>query len=988
MATSGRTQGNSVSFNNFVFTDWQLTGQSVEGNYSTINWQTYWYFQGNDRQLDSGNTVINGGLVWSNGGRIYNYAGNFSTRNLLMAQGSATIYHNGDGQKVFNINNTTLGFENERSSGSVNFQLPTINRYININSYSLSNVTEKSLVVNVSTSGTASAVDFSLNGGGWTRGFTGGFTSNSFTINGLAHSTGYTVRIRVQNASGGLWTESGVQGATTLPVFISNLSVPAKTDTTVTFAVTTNYVADLLQYRVLGTTPFTDVTGAFLSRETVVTGLTANQTYTYEVRARHQDSQTFTAIRNITFATGLPQPLQATQLTPGGGKATGTLLPTFDWQYNATSTDAQSAYQILLQKVSDATTVWDSTKVISNTTASVLPGTVVLQYNVPYQWAVKTWSGSGIEGTYSDLTTFRVSQAPVATITAPANGGVVQTDIPTITWTYSDPEATAQTAYRIIITESGVGVYDQKFNNSAVTSFQVPLRVLQNNHTYTIAVEVTDGDGIVGRSANSTLTVSFIAPPVPTISVETGVDNMFNLINVGTTKPTNDSYDTDEIRVWRRIVGETDFEQFATVSTTPQYLGEFQDAAAWTVIGADAAVTNSAVSRQGNASLSLSKASAGSAKLERTLTLANVIQNTKQRAWLYLQNNPAISEVNFRFGTDNANYYKYSLRYNYPAQVISNVYAGSNSMTTTGLHYLLTGHKVTFTTTGVMPEPLTVGTNYFVRVTNTSNVTLHYTADDALNNVNTIDFTTVGSGVLTIQPAQLLTNNSWNSLEFDNRALQSVGTPSLDVINWRQVEIIATAAVPVGDVLFDAWHIVPSKDSMYVYDYELANGKTYQYAASSYNLGQLLQSGLSVATIPIAINYAPKRNTYIIPIDNKSGTVVAFMDLSDVPSWTTHTDTEYYKPVGAKYPVVYTNGVQKYRSGDMTVQFFDKCFDGEGMVGLKAFEDIMNEKPIMIRSYWGEIYYISIDGDLAITRMKDVGWSVTFNFTEIDYVKQ
>lgn len=984
MATSGRAQGNSISYGDYFFVDWQLTGQSVEGNYSTINWQAYWHFSNSDRQLDSGNVVINGGQVWANGGRIYNYAGNFATRNMLLASGSATIGHNADGGKVFNINGSTLGFENERSSTSVNWELPAINRYINITGYSLSAVTEKSVNVNVSVSGTAAAVDYSLNGGGWQRGFTGGFTSRTFTINNLNPATAYSIRIRVQNASGGLWTESGVQSATTVAVVITTVSVPATTDTTATIQATTNYVADLLQIRETGTTTWTDRAGAFTTTTIQATGLTADDTYTYDVRARHQDSQTYTPIRTVTFSTGLPQPLQATQLTPGNGEAVGTLLPTFDWQYNATSIDAQSAYQVLLQLVSDASTVWDSTKVTSSTTQVTLPGTVVLDYNVDYQWAVKTWSGSGIEGTYSDLTTFKVSEAPVVTITAPTDGSTISTDIPTITWTYSDPEATAQTAYRILITESGSTVYDKTVNNSDDTSFDVPLRVLQNNHSYVFTVSATDGDGIVGTSDPVDVIVSFIAPPVPTIRVETSTDNFFNYIEVGTTKPDNDSFGTDSINVWKREVGDAEWTFLSNIPTTPQYIGEFQDDAAWTVSGTGAAITESAIARQGLVSLSLSKSSAGSAKMSRTLTLNNVIQNDRQRIWIYVATGAAISEVNLRFGTNNANYYKYNIRKDYPLQAITNVYTGSNSIVTDGFHYLLSGHKVTFSTTGTLPAPLVSGQAYYVRMITTSTFTLHPSANAALNNTNTIDLTTAGTGTHSVQPEQLLTEGEWNSIEMDNRAFQVIGTPSLTDIQWREAEIVATAVVAADEVLFDGWHIVPSVDSLYLYDYELANGKTYQYSATSVNSEQLLESGNSTATTPIVIKYQTYRNTYVIPVDRKSDAVVAFMDISDLPSWTTQTDTEYYKPVGRKYPVVYTNGTQKYKTGDMTLQFFDECFNGEGMDGLKSFEEIMNEKPLMVRTYWGEIYYVSIDGSINVTRLKDVGWSATFNFTEIE----
>lgn len=128
MATSGRMQGNTVDYSNYYAIDWSVSGQNIAQNYTDINWTAFWHFQSNDRQLDDGNVVINGASHWDSGGRVKNFEQNYSTRNHIVASGSARIYHNSDGTKTFNINGSLLGYSGQRSTGSANFTLPTIPR--------------------------------------------------------------------------------------------------------------------------------------------------------------------------------------------------------------------------------------------------------------------------------------------------------------------------------------------------------------------------------------------------------------------------------------------------------------------------------------------------------------------------------------------------------------------------------------------------------------------------------------------------------------------------------------------------------------------------------------------------------------------------------------------------------------------------------------------------------------------------------------------
>lgn len=98
---------------------WQLASQNVGGNFSTINWQSYFRFGGGDTQLDNGGVYSNIGTLWANGGRVYNYSGNFSVRDMLLASGTNNIGHNGDGTQVWQMGvGITTRFSPSRSAGT------------------------------------------------------------------------------------------------------------------------------------------------------------------------------------------------------------------------------------------------------------------------------------------------------------------------------------------------------------------------------------------------------------------------------------------------------------------------------------------------------------------------------------------------------------------------------------------------------------------------------------------------------------------------------------------------------------------------------------------------------------------------------------------------------------------------------------------------------------------------------------------------------
>jgi hypothetical protein len=136
MATSGSFAGNSVTYGCYMFVNWQLASQEIGNNRSLINWQAYFHFQGSDTQLDNGVVNSNVGNLWSNGGRVYNFTGNYSTRDMGLASGSFWVNHDGAGNGAVQLAvGITTQFSPTRSEGTSGvWSLPTIPRHCVMNS--------------------------------------------------------------------------------------------------------------------------------------------------------------------------------------------------------------------------------------------------------------------------------------------------------------------------------------------------------------------------------------------------------------------------------------------------------------------------------------------------------------------------------------------------------------------------------------------------------------------------------------------------------------------------------------------------------------------------------------------------------------------------------------------------------------------------------------------------------------------------------------
>jgi hypothetical protein len=134
MVTAGGFGGNTVADGGeYVYFNWQLQSQNAGGNYSVITWQVGWAFVTYScRGLRQGSASIEGSTVYydyDGGDGVHAYNGGHDHRPALeTVSGTAVVYHNSDGGKIFSAAAQMTGFSAQTSSGSSSWELPAIPR--------------------------------------------------------------------------------------------------------------------------------------------------------------------------------------------------------------------------------------------------------------------------------------------------------------------------------------------------------------------------------------------------------------------------------------------------------------------------------------------------------------------------------------------------------------------------------------------------------------------------------------------------------------------------------------------------------------------------------------------------------------------------------------------------------------------------------------------------------------------------------------------
>ena len=209
--TSGRVNSTVKKHSSF-YVEWQQTGQDTSGNYTDINWQAglncgtspwdSWY----SNAVKIYSVIINGETVYDS----HTFSNISGRGDHQLASGSKRIYHNDNGSKTFNITINGWLYSYGDTSGSDNFELTSIPRYVNISNFSVSRRDETSVVFSYTVDANCDWAWYSTdNGGSWHN------LDVSNIVSGLSANTGYNFKLKVRRTDSQLTSETGAYYQTT-----------------------------------------------------------------------------------------------------------------------------------------------------------------------------------------------------------------------------------------------------------------------------------------------------------------------------------------------------------------------------------------------------------------------------------------------------------------------------------------------------------------------------------------------------------------------------------------------------------------------------------------------------------------------------------------------------------------------------------------------------------------------------------------------------
>jgi len=205
MATSGSFNTSSVG--NFYFTfEWYRTGYDSASNVNYIHYTlTAHNTPGNYRTVYLKNLYINGSQVFYEAGTAGN--GKSYYNNSVVTSGDITVYNStaaGDGNLAASFEAGVGSYPNANCSGSGEWALDRIPRYVNITSFSVSKRDETSVTLNWTADASCDYAWYSTNNGSsWNA------LPNSNIVSGLSAGTGYNFKLRLRRTDSQLTTDSG-----------------------------------------------------------------------------------------------------------------------------------------------------------------------------------------------------------------------------------------------------------------------------------------------------------------------------------------------------------------------------------------------------------------------------------------------------------------------------------------------------------------------------------------------------------------------------------------------------------------------------------------------------------------------------------------------------------------------------------------------------------------------------------------------------------
>lgn len=242
------------------------------------------------------------------------------------------------------------------------------------------------------------------------------------------------------------------------------------------------------------------------------------------VRARDVDVFGNTGPWSVSSSFTVSHPPSATGMVPSDGDYVALLAGDklmFKWTFvDPSSTDSQSAYQIVLIKNSDGSTILDTGKIVSSDNSAIV--------NIPsghidedISWEVTLWDSYDTEGPVSGRVNFKIELPPTITITSPTTSEDVGTPVPHIEFTVDTSGDATVKSYRVLITQGRSTLWDSGtkiVDDPSGTTYTVDgsTAVFHNLGKYSVVVVATDSRSFQGTSSPTAFSASWTPPAMPT----------------------------------------------------------------------------------------------------------------------------------------------------------------------------------------------------------------------------------------------------------------------------------------------------------------------------------------------------------------------------------------------------------------------------------------------------------------------------------------
>lgn len=198
---------------------------------------------------------------------------------------------------------------------------------------------------------------------------------------------------------------------------------------------------------------------------------------------------------------------------------------TFSWEFTDSSPeDYQTAYQIIVERISDGATVLDTGKVLSQPLRQHTNAIAAGYKDTQLRWKIRLWDRDDVAGAYSGYETFYIVDPPTLAVTSPTVDQVLTTGAPTITANVTIGASRTLKNYTFTIWQGSAAIWTSGpltnqagLNGVVPISVTVPSGLLRNTNAYTLEVKATDSVNLNTSSVQVPFSTAWVLPAAVTV---------------------------------------------------------------------------------------------------------------------------------------------------------------------------------------------------------------------------------------------------------------------------------------------------------------------------------------------------------------------------------------------------------------------------------------------------------------------------------------